>query len=119
MSTTAMRLVRAQEMFARVEKYLAAKRQGASLTQKAFCEQEGLTTTTFQNWLKKYRARQRQVETPATVPNGFIPLHVRESRALPSPALQGVVEFSHGVVIRLSGPVDFAMLARLIHATAV
>ena len=34
-------------------------------------------------------------------------------------ALQFVIEFSHGVIIRLSGPVNFALLAQLIHSTAV
>ncbi len=117
MSTTAGRLARAQEMFARIEKYLVAKERAASLTQKAFCKQANLPLTTFQNWLKKYRSRQRQAETSA--PNGFIPLRVRGPRALPNPPLQCVIEFSHGVIIRLSGPVDFAMLAQLIHSTAV
>lgn len=104
---------RAQEMFARVEKYLAS-----GLSQKAFCTQEAIAFSTFQNWLKKYRVCQRQIEQqPATA--RFIPLHVGEPRALPNRSLQCVIEFSHGVIIRLSGPVDFAMLARLIHATAV
>ena len=105
---------RAQEMFTRVEKYLAS-----GLSQKVFCAQETIAFTTFQNWLKKYRARQRQVEKPATAPNGFIPLHVQEPRPLPNHSLQCVIEFSHGVIIRLSGPVDFAMLAQFIHSTAV
>lgn len=105
---------RAQEMFARVEKYLAS-----GLSQKAFCAQEAIAFTTFQNWLKKYRARQRQVETLAAAPKGFIPLRVQEPRGLSSPSLQCVIAFPHGVIIRLSGPVDFAMLAQLIHATEV
>jgi hypothetical protein len=60
---------RAQEMFARVEKYLAS-----GLSQKAFCAQKAIAFNTFQNWLKKYRARQRQVETLAAAP-GLAGLH--------------------------------------------
>lgn len=105
---------RAQEMFARVEKYLAS-----GLSQKAFCVQEAIAFSTFQNWLKKYRLRQGQFEQPGTAPNGFMPLLVRVPQAQPNHPLQCVIEFSHGVIIRLSGPVDFAKLAQLIHATAV
>lgn len=113
MSTPAARLARAQEMFARIEKYLDAKGRAASLTQKAFCEQEGLTITTFQNWLQKYRARQRQVETAPVPAQRFIPLHVQ---APPNaPPLSCVLEFPNGVMLRLSGAVD---LERLFHLAA-
>ncbi len=105
---------RAQEMFTRVEKYLAS-----GLSQKAFCAQEAIAFSTFQNWLKKYRIRQRQIGQPGAAPNGFMPLLVRVPQEQSNHPLQCVIEFSHGVIIRLSGPVDFAMLAQLIHATAV
>lgn len=95
---------RAQEMFARVEKHLAS-----GLSQKTFCAQEAIAFSTFENWLKKYRLRQRQLEPSGTAPNGFMPLLVREPPAQPSHPLQCVIEFSHGVIIRLSGPVDFAL----------
>jgi len=43
----------------------------------------------------------------------------RKTRARSNHSLQCVIEFSHGVIIRLSGPVDFALLAQLIHSPAV
>ena len=116
MSNRSRLTTRAQEMFTLVEKYLAS-----GLSQKAFCAQEAIAFSTFQNWLKKYRLRQRQVERSGTAPNGFMPLLVRVPQAQPNHSLQCVIEFSHGVIIRLSGPVDFAPQGgtQLIHATTV
>ena len=115
MSTPAARAPRTQEMFTRIEKYLAAKRRARGLTQKAFCEQEGLALSTFQNWLQKYRARQRQLENPPASHSGFIPLHVRQA-PIAAPPLSCVIEFPNGVIIRLSGQVDMQVLSHLVAA---
>lgn len=103
---------RAEAMFACIEKYLAAKAHDG-LLQKTFCAQEGLAISTFQNWLQKYRAHQRQVETAPVPAKRFIPLHVQ---APPNtPPLSCVLEFPNGVMLRLSGAVD---LERLFHLAA-
>jgi hypothetical protein len=115
MSTPVARTRRAQEMFTRIENYLAAKGQAGGLTQKAFCEQQGLALTTFQNWLQKYRARQRQRENPPASRSGFIPLHVRQA-PIAAPPLSCVIEFPNGVIIRLSGQVDMQRLSHLVTA---
>lgn len=59
------------------------------------------------------------MEQPGAAPNGFMPLLVRVPPAQPNHPLHCVIEFSHGVIIRLSGPVDFDRLAQFIQATAV
>ncbi|MDZ7366877.1 MAG: hypothetical protein ONB43_13560 [candidate division KSB1 bacterium] len=99
---------RAHEMFAYIEKYLAS-----GLSQKAFCAQENLVFSTFQCWLRKYRAHHRQAEAPSAPANRFIPLHVRETPPAPPP-LSCVIEFPNGVNIRLSGQVDAQLLSHLI-----
>lgn len=103
---------RAEAMFACIEKYLAAKIQNG-LTQKTFCTQEGLAISTFQNWLQKYRAHQRQVETASVATNHFIPLQVRAPQN--APPLSCVLEFPNGVMLRVVGDVD---LERLFHLAA-
>ncbi|MDZ7314363.1 MAG: hypothetical protein ONB45_24165, partial [candidate division KSB1 bacterium] len=99
---------RAHEMFTYIEKYLAS-----GLSQKAFCTQENLALTTFQYWLRKYRAPHRHAEAPSAPGNRFIPLHVRETPLAPPP-LSCVIEFPNGVNIRLSGQVDAQLLSHLI-----
>jgi len=112
MSNSKARTPRAEVMFACIEKYLAAKTQDG-LSQKAFCGQEGLAITTFQNWLQKYRAHQRQVETAPVLAKRFIPLHVQ---APPNaPPLSCRLEFPNGVILCVSGAVA---LERLFHLAA-
>lgn len=101
--------VRAQQMFALIEKYLAS-----GLSQKAFCAQEELAFTTFQCWLRKYRAQQQS--TPPAFSNDFIPLHVRKASTTMASPLTCVVEFPNGVIVRLSGQVDFQLLSHLVAA---
>jgi hypothetical protein len=46
-------------------------------TQKAYCEQEGITYSTFCWWAKKSREKSSIKETPS----GFVPLHMQELKA--------------------------------------
>jgi len=100
---------RAQEMLPRIEKYLAGQ-----LSQKAFCAQEGLTYQTFRYWLRQYRTPKRRQKNSSLTPTGFIPLQIRP----PAPSLDShsrcVIEFPHGVIVRLSGPLDWQRLPQLI-----
>jgi hypothetical protein len=100
---------RAQEMLPRIEKYLAS-----NLSQKAFCAQEGLAYQTFRYWLRQYRTPKRRQKNLSPPPTGFIPLQVHP----PTPSLDShprcVIEFSHGVIVRLSGPLDWQRLSQLI-----
>ena len=109
----------AQEMFAKVERYLTS-----TLSQAAFCEQEGLAYWTFRYWLKKYRLQEAlSPQTRANViaatdeaPPAFIPLHVVPAE----PAAQSsacVIEYPSGIIVRFHDPVSATVLARLIHAT--
>lgn len=112
MSQPTARTRRAQEMLPRIEKYLAS-----NLSQKAFCAQEGLAYPTFRYWLRQHRAPNRPPQNASPAPTGFIPLRVRPPAPLrPSGNSQPhcVIEFPHGVIVRLSGPLDWQRLFQLI-----
>ncbi len=108
----------AQEMFAIIERYLTS-----SLSQIAFCRQEGLAYSKFNYWLKQYRLRKAlavQVATPAPVEvekrsANFIPLRIAPAEP-PASSSTCEIEFLSGVVIRFHGTVDPSVLAQLIHA---
>jgi hypothetical protein len=115
--------------FARIEKYLAS-----TLTQRAFCERESLAYSTFQLWLGKYRRQAHSLESNAGSPTSssrsagaarerFLPITIakRPGAALalagPShePATSCIIEFPHGVVLHLLGPLDAQLLTQLIN----
>lgn len=100
---------RAQKMFAVIEAY-----QASGLTQKAFCQSEGLAFSTFQYWLSRYRKQHRSdhqqssrhlfVElTPQTL---LPPNHVGDPGV--------VVSYPNGVAVSLGATVDLALLKELI-----
>jgi len=103
----------AENRAAVVEKYLAAKGQPRSLTQRAFCQREGLGYTTFQSWLQKYRSAHRQTSAP--VRRGFIPIRLQPPTVAALPATSCALEFPNGVVVHLAGPLDPQLLSYLIH----
>ena len=90
-----------------IEKYLAS-----AMTQKTFCQQYGLADSTFQLWLKKYRQSGKTTmpaQTYETTPH-FIPLHFN-----PPPVGDTIIiEYPHGVVVRITQPVPLHVLTRLI-----
>ncbi|MEW5972102.1 MAG: hypothetical protein AB1706_19925 [Pseudomonadota bacterium] len=97
---------RRQMRFATIEKYLASK-----LTQKKFCEQEQLTYSTFQLWLKKYR----QAKPPAIseLSNNFVPLTFQT----PAATANYIIEYPNGVVLHINRAVEPQTLRQLIHAS--
>ena len=100
---------RRQQRFATIEKYLASK-----LTQKKFCEQEKLTYSTFQLWLKKYR----QANADSTYEHGqpgsnFVPLTFQ----VPAAKTDYVIEYPNGVVLRVGRAVEPQTLIQLIQAS--
>lgn len=102
---------RRQMRVATIEKYLAS-----NLTQKQFCEQEQLTYSTFQLWLKKYRQTNGDSENARChAGNNFVPLTFKPL-AVPS---EYTIEYPNGVVLRVSSPIDLATLIRLIQASGV
>lgn len=102
---------RAQEMYPVIERYLTS-----GLTQRAFCQQEGLSHSTLQWWLHKYRQDhgplpERGVSTPER--RGFVSLKVGS----PASSGQCVIEYPNGVIVRLSGRLEGAFLRELIRAS--
>jgi transposase-like protein len=115
MSDTNRSTPREQKMFGIIEQYLAS-----GMTQKAFCQENGVAPSTFVLWLKKYRQTQNppvKSHLPAIRENAsFIPLTAKppETGALPS---RYVIEFPNGVIVRLSGSVAPQLLVHLIQST--
>jgi len=101
---------RRQLRFATIEKYLAS-----GLTQKQFCQQEQLTYSTFQLWLKKYRQANadfahEQRDQPGT---SFVPLTFTP----PTTKADYIIEYPNGVVLHISGATEPQTLVQLIQAS--
>jgi len=100
---------RRQMRFATIEKYLASK-----LTQKKFCEQEQLTYSTFQLWLKKYRqAKAPAISEPGKPGNNFVPLTFQT----PAATASYIIEYPNGVVLPINRAVEPQTLRQLIQAS--
>lgn len=103
----------AQKMFAFVEQYLAS----SGLTQKAFCQKNGLALSTFELWLSRYRQNKKALTKPSIrspKKNSFVPLTVKPPESAEVPPARYVIEYPNGVVVRLSGAVAPQMLVHLI-----
>lgn len=101
---------RAQRMYSIIKKYLAS-----GLTQKVFCKQEGLALSTFQLWLSKYRTHSHANKNCSRTHN-FIPVHLNP----PHPAAEAghcVIEYPNGVIVRLSGKTEVALVSQLVQVT--
>lgn len=103
-------LTHAQAMYEQIEKFLAS-----ALSQTAFCRQEGLAYWTFRYWLQQYQAREKIAPSPQPTPTDFIALRVAAAEPTP-PATTCEIEYPSGVVVRLCGAVDAALLSQLLHA---
>jgi len=67
-------VARTREMFGKVEAYLSEE-----LTQVQFCQKEGLSKSTFQYWLRKYRAQypvEKVYESGVPASREFVPLQL-------------------------------------------
>ena len=99
---------RRQLRFATIEKYLAS-----GLTQKQYCQQEQLTYSTFQLWLKKYRqANADATHERSQSGNNFVPITFQPRVA------KGdyIIEYPNGVVLRVSSSIEPQTLIQLIQS---
>jgi len=104
---------RRQMRFATIEKYLSS-----GLTQKQFCQQEHLTYSTFQLWLKKYRQENSDAALKQKRNKGFIPLTFTSS-ATKFDEPYYIIEYPNGVVLRVSRTIEPQTLIQLIRASGV
>ena len=98
----------ARKMFALIDGY-----QTSGLSQKAFCDSEGLPMSTFQYWLSRYR-KHRGCGPQQDSRQLFVEL--KPAARSCSPACdQGVsVRYPNGVVVSLGAAVDLELLKALI-----
>ena len=103
---------RAQEMYALVEKYF-----NTGLSQKAFCEQEGIVYSTFHWWLRKYKDRHSISETTneqTTGTGAFVPVHITPPEPSANDQVTCQIEYPNGVVLRFMD-VNVQVLSQLIN----
>lgn len=86
---------RQEEMYLAIELW-----QESGLSQRAYCKQEGLTRSSFEYWLKKYRREDNQRRS-SNIPNTFIPVEISPAQAIPS----GHIHITYPNGIRVSCPV--------------
>ena len=100
---------RASQMYSIIEKYFAS-----NLSRKTFCEREGITYSTFQWWLGKYRQHQSGNDNQTTQQiNDFVPIHVTAPESSDSRASACHIEYPNGVVVRL-GDIDVQLIRQLV-----
>jgi hypothetical protein len=92
-----------------VKKYLAS-----GLTQKAFCQREGLVYTTFQFWLRKYHTAQHHSSKTSPSRTRFIPLRVPSAPVVAHHTSFCTLEYPNGIFIHFSGTVDARLLSDLV-----
>lgn len=93
---------RKEEMYLAVELW-----QESGLSQRAFCEKEGISYQVFGYWLRKFR--QKKAPGAGKRP-GFVDVNVG-----PSPAAEGIsIHYPNGVVLTCSGQLAPQTLKTLI-----
>lgn len=100
---------RARQMYSLIEEYFAS-----NLSRKIFCEREGITYSTFQWWLGKYRQHQSGNDKQTTKQmDDFVPIHVTIPESSDSRPAACHIEYPNGVVVRL-GHVDAQLIRQLV-----
>jgi hypothetical protein len=91
-------------MFSVVERY-----QSSNLTQKAFCETEGLALSTLQYWISSYREYHQRDSGPS---EAFVEL--KPPSQIPSSDTAIVLGYPNGVTLTLDKGVELTFLRELI-----
>jgi len=104
MSTSSILSHRAREKFAVIERY-----QESGLTQKAFCEIEGLALSTFQYWISKYKEYQ---QSDSSLAEAFVELKPQSPLSSLGNAI--ILSYPNGVTLTVDKDVKPAFLKELI-----
>jgi len=108
MSTDHTLTPRAKQMFLVIENYL-----NSQLSRKVFCQQQGITYSTLQWWLTKYRQANSSDSKPALATNQFIPIEFKTA-VVANPQPHCRIEFPNGIVIQLFGHNDPQFIRTLV-----
>jgi len=95
------RQVREKEMVSHVEAWKAG-----NLTQKKYCQQNGISLPTFYYWIKKIRHKESHQ------PGGFIPLRLNGSKRITHEDYE--IHYPNGVSIRIPSTADLHLVSRLV-----
>jgi len=98
-------------MFSHVEACNRSK-----LSQKAYCNKEGLAYSTFQHWAKKYREEFSETEATDITP-GFIPVEVQPDHELDKIGVSNQLHFlfPNGIKVMCSESVHPEVLRTLLN----
>lgn len=106
---------RAREMFPVIERF-----HSSQLTQKSFCEAEGIALSTLQYWISLYKkhhhrrpAKQPQQDTGSS-PKRFVKLKP-QMQARTNIGSTIVISYPNGVTLSLSTPANLKLLKELIN----
>jgi len=99
------------EMFSHVEACKSSK-----LSQRVFCQQNGIALSTFQYWAKKYREEFTKDEASEETP-GFIPVQVRPDPGTEQVRTPGQLHFlfPNGIQVMCPENVDSEVLKTLLN----
>jgi len=95
------RQAREKEMLNHVESWKAS-----TLTQKQYCQQNGISLPTFYYWIKRIRYKESHQ------PGGFIPLLVNGGKRVTHEDCE--IHYPNGVTIRVPSTADLQLVSRLV-----
>ena len=99
---------RVQEMFRVVERF-----RDSGLTQKSFCQTEGIALSTLQYWISRYKKQKSQnQQSGSAFPELFVELKPQSEVSSFNNTI--VVSYPNGVKLRLHKDVDVTLLKELI-----
>ena len=99
---------RAREMYAVIEKY-----SKSDLSQKEFCEQHGITYSTFHWWRHQYKKHNQNLKDTHNQSTDFIPVQVTKP-VDPSPSSSSCqIEYPNGIIVHLKD-VNVRIISELI-----
>lgn len=85
--------------------------QSSGLTKVAFCRQNGIVSSTFHYWIKKFR--QQELPLSGSVRKGFLQIPVQPPVVAQDQQVVVVINFPSGVRVELFSPVEASFLKDL------
>lgn len=85
--------------------------QSSGLSKVAFCRQNGIVSSTFHYWIKKFR--QDELSLSGSVSSGFSQIPVQPTAVTPDHQASVVINFPSGIRVEFFCPVEASFLKDL------